>query len=191
MKIGYARVSTKEQNLQLQLDALNAVECEKIFTDKVSSIATKRQGLEDALEFARPGDVLIVWKLDRLCRSITDLIKISKQLEDKEVHLQSITESIDTTTPTGRLYFTILGAMNQLERELNHERILAGLDAARKRGRKGGRPRSLNDSKLALARNLLNNGMSYPEVSEHLGVNLKTLYNYIPASQFSSINENQ
>lgn len=102
---------------------MNTVECEKIFTDKVSSVAAKRQGLEDALEFARPGDVLIVWKLDRLCRSITDLIKISKQLEDKEVHLQSITESIDTTTPTGRLYFTILGAMNQLERELNHERI--------------------------------------------------------------------
>lgn len=191
MKIGYARVSTKEQSLQLQLDALNTVECEKIFTDKVSSVATKRQGLEDALEFARPGDVLIVWKLDRLCRSITDLIKISKQLEDKEVHLQSITESIDTTTPTGRLYFTILGAMNQLERELNHERILAGLDAARKRGRKGGRPKSLNDSKLTLARNLLSNGMSYPEVSEHLGVNLKTLYNYIPASQFTTINENQ
>lgn len=167
MKIGYARVSTKEQNLQLQLDALNTVECEKIFTDKVSSVAAKRQGLEDALEFARPGDVLIVWKLDRLCRSITDLIKISKQLEDKEVHLQSITESIDTTTPTGRLYFTILGAMNQLERELNHERILAGLDAARKRGRKGGRPKSLTDSKLTLARNLLSNGMSYPEVSEH------------------------
>ena len=138
--IGYARVSTKEQDLSLQLDALSKYGCDRIFTDKLSSVK-ERQGLTDALGYLRDGDTLVVWKLDRLCRSLPDLIKISEQIRMTGAQLVSITESIDTSTPAGRLYFNILGALGQMERELIQERVKAGLAAARRRGKVPGKPR--------------------------------------------------
>ncbi len=182
MKIGYARVSTKDQNLELQLDALDKIGCEKIFTDKISSGKTVREGLEQSLDYVRPGDTLVVWKLDRLCRSTSELVGISKILEEKNVALQSLTEQLDTSTPQGRMYFTVIGAIAQFEREVIRERIVAGLESARKRGRKGGRPKAITDSKKKAAIELLKSGMSYPEVSENLGVALSTLYLHVPAS---------
>lgn len=148
--IGYARVSTKEQDLSLQLDALSKYGCDRIFTDKMSSVK-ERQGLTDALGYLREGDTLVVWKLDRLCRSLPDLIKISEQIRMMGAQLVSITESIDTSTPAGRLYFNILGALGQMERELIQERVKAGLAAARRRGKVPGKPR-VSEEKLELAR---------------------------------------
>lgn len=163
----YARVSTKEQDLSLQLDALSKYGCDRIFTDKLSSVK-ERQGLTDALGYLRDGDTLVVWKLDRLCRSLPDLIKISEQIRMTGAQLVSITESIDTSTPAGRLYFNILGALGQMERELIQERVKAGLAAARRRGKVPGKPR-VSEEKLELARRELSAGRTYPEVARILG----------------------
>ncbi len=160
--IGYARVSTKEQDLSLQLDALSKYGCDRIFTDKMSSVK-ERQGLTDALGYLREGDTLVVWKLDRLCRSLPDLIKISEQIR----------------TPAGRLYFNILGALGQMERELIQERVKAGLAAARRRGKVPGKPR-VSEEKLELARRELSAGRTYPEVARILGVHPQTLYRLVP-----------
>ncbi|OPH35247.1 recombinase family protein [Moraxella atlantae] len=177
-KVGYARVSTKEQDLSLQLDALNKFDCDKIFTDKVSSVK-QRQGLQEALGYLRQGDSLVVWKLDRLCRSLPDLIKISEQIKEKGAELISITENIDTSTPAGRLYFNILGALGQMERELIQERVKAGLAAARKRGKVGGKPRVSQD-KIDLARRELSEGRTYPDVAKIIGIHPQTLYRLVP-----------
>jgi DNA invertase Pin-like site-specific DNA recombinase len=176
--VGYARVSTKEQDLSLQLDALTKHGCDRVFTDKLSA-AKQRQGLADALDYLRAGDTLVVWKLDRLCRSLPDLIGISEQIQQKGAALVSITESIDTSTPAGRLYFNILGALGQMERELIQERVKAGLSAARKRGKIGGKPRVSQD-KLELARRELSEGRTYPDVARIIGVHPQTLYRLIP-----------
>lgn len=183
-KVGYARVSTKEQDLSLQLDALNKFDCDKVFTDKVSS-AKQRQGLQDALNYLRSGDCLVVWKLDRLCRSLPDLIKISQQLKDKGCELISITENIDTSTPAGRLYFNILGALGQMERELIQERVKAGLMAAKKRGRVGGKPR-VNQDKIDLARRELSEGRTYPDVARIIGIHVQTLYRLVPVKSLDA-----
>ena len=175
--IGYARVSTKEQDLSLQLDALSKYGCDRIFTDKLSSVK-ERQGLTDALGYLRDGDTLVVWKLDRLCRSLPDLIKISEQIRTAGAQLVSITESIDTSTPAGRLYFNILGALGQMERELIQERVKAGLAAARRRGKVPGKPR-VSEEKLELARRELSAGRTYPEVARILGVHPQTLYRLV------------
>ena len=172
--IGYARVSTKEQDLSLQLDALSKYGCDRIFTDKMSSVK-ERQGLTDALGYLREGDTLVVWKLDRLCRSLPDLIKISEQIRTTGAQL----ESIDTSTPAGRLYFNILGALGQMERELIQERVKAGLAAARRRGKVPGKPR-VSEEKLELARRELSAGRTYPEVARILGVHPQTLYRLVP-----------
>lgn len=182
MMVGYARVSTSEQNLDLQIEALQKAGCEKIFTDKVSSVKHK-QGLNEALEFVRQGDSLVVWKLDRLCRSVKDLIDISSRLNDKNVAIVSLTENIDTATPAGRMYYAMLGVMGQLERELIQERVKAGLVSARSRGRVLGRP-AMDKAKIRLAKKLLKEGSSYEEVASTLGVGKSTLYKYIPSSVF-------
>ena len=181
--IGYARVSTKEQDLSLQLDALNKYGCNRIFTDKMSSVK-ERQGLTDALGYLREGDTLVVWKLDRLCRSLPDLIKISEQIRTAGAQLVSITESIDTSTPAGRLYFNILGALGQMERELIQERVKAGLAAARRRGKVPGKPR-VSEEKLELARRELSAGRTYPEVARILGVHPQTLYRLVPVKSLN------
>ena len=181
--IGYARVSTKEQDLSLQLDALSKYGCDRIFTDKISSVK-ERQGLTDALGYLRDGDTLVVWKLDRLCRSLPDLIKISEQIRTTGAQLVSITESIDTSTPAGRLYFNILGALGQMERELIQERVKAGLAAARRRGKVPGKPR-VSEEKLELARRELYAGRTYPEVARILGVHPQTLYRLVPVKSLN------
>ena len=181
--IGYARVSTKEQDLSLQLDALNKYGCDRIFTDKMSSVK-ERQGLTDALGYLRDGDTLVVWKLDRLCRSLPDLIKISEQIRTAGAQLVSITESINTSTPAGRLYFNILGALGQMERELIQERVKAGLAAARRRGKVPGKPR-VSEEKLELARRELSAGRTYPEVARILGVHPQTLYRLVPVKSLN------
>src|SRR5713226_7774543 len=151
MLIGYARVSTHEQNLDLQLDALKAVGCSKIFTDKISTLKEERKGLQEALEYVRPGDVLVVWKLDRLGRTLKQLIELVAFLNQKGIGFKSLKETIDTTTSTGKLVFHIFAALAEFERDIIHERTRAGLEAARARGRSGGRPVLLPSGKKALA----------------------------------------
>src|SRR5438477_7591072 len=155
MLIGYARVSTEDQNLDLQRDALTKACCERIWEDKASGARDDRPGLAAALSHARKGDCLVVWRLDRLGRSMRSLIDFTEGLREKGVEFRSLTEGIDTTTPAGRFYFHILGALAQMERELIRERTLAGLQAARARGRKGGRRPKLSAKQVAHARKLL------------------------------------
>ena len=151
MKIGYVRVSTIEQNVHLQIDELKKAGCEKIFRDKVSGDKTERPGLHEALEFLREGDSLVVWRLDRLGRSLKHLLETVSLLEERGIGFRSLQESIDTTTSGGRLIFHIFGALAEFERNLIRERTMAGLKAARARGRVGGRPRKLDAKKTELA----------------------------------------
>ena len=179
MLIGYARVSTADQNPQLQLDALSRAGCEKVFLDRASGAKTDRLALKEALEFGRQGDTLVVWRLDRLARSVPDLIQIADLLQQRGIGFQSLTEAIDTTSTGGRLIFTVLGAIAQFERDLIRERTSAGLAAARARGRVGGRPRLMTEEKLKAARRLLDGGMAAREVAGVVGVSVQTLYRHI------------
>lgn len=185
MKIGYARVSTKHQNLQLQLDALSEAGCDEIFTDTISSQKKMREGLNTALKYVRSGDTLVVWKLDRLCRSTKELIDISTKLDEKGVSLHSLTEQIDTSSPAGRMYFTVLGAIAQMEREIMKERIMAGMESAKKNGRSAGR-KKLDKNKIKSAKTLLEAGATYEEAANSLSIGLSTLYKYIPPSSLLS-----
>jgi DNA invertase Pin-like site-specific DNA recombinase len=154
MKVGYIRVSKHEQNEALQRDALQEAGCGKYFSDKMTRSTFERKGLEDLLAFVRWGDTVIVWKLDRLGRSLKDLIETLNLLKSRGVDFISLTESIDTTTPGGKLIFHLMGALAEFERDLIRERTNAGLAAARARGRVGGRPRRASEGKVALARHL-------------------------------------
>lgn len=177
MIVGYARVSTLEQNLELQRDALERAGCERIYEDHVTGASTERPGWAQASDVLREGDTLVVWRLDRLGRSLKHLIDTINELDNRGVGFKSLTESIDTTTPGGRLVFHIFGALAEFECELIRERTRAGLAAARARGRKGGRPRKLNQRQLATARTLLRDGEhSVTSVAEMLGVARSTLY---------------
>ena len=181
MLIGYARVSTRDQDLSLQLEALNRAGCEKIFEDRASGAKAEREGLKQAMLVLREDDTLVVWKLDRLGRSLRDLIGIVNTLAGRGVHFRSLTDNIDTSTPSGRFFFHVMASLAEMERELIAERTRAGQEAARKQGRRGGRPRTLTDSKLAAARKLLQDGASYREVAKNLGVTIPTLYRWVPA----------
>jgi len=177
MIIGYARVSTLEQNLDLQLDSLKSAGCERVFQDHISGGAVERPGLAEALKVVRKGDTLVVWRLDRLGRSLKHLIDTVGALEAEGVGFRSITESIDTTTSGGKLVFHVFGALAEFERELIRERTKAGLAAARARGRVGGRPRKLDAKKVALAKTLLaDQSQSVTDVAVMLGVGRATLY---------------
>ncbi len=181
MLIGYARVSTHEQNLDMQLDALKQAGCEKTFTDKISTLKAERKGLQEALEFLRPGDVLVVWKLDRLGRTLRQLIELVASFNQKGIGFKSLKETIDTTTSTGKLVFHIFAALAEFERDIIHERTRAGLDAARARGRTGGRPKALNTKQAALAKSLYESGEhSIQDICDTLGISRGTLYKYIP-----------
>ena len=184
MLIGYARVSTQDQNLELQLEALRAAGCERVFQDKVSGSRTKRPGLDKAIELLRDGDTLVVWKLDRLGRSVKHLIGLVGELKQEGVNFKSLTDSIDTGTPSGRFFFHVMASLAEMERELTMERTKAGLEAARKLGRKGGRKRKMTSSKIESAKKLLLNGVPPKEVAKNLGVSVPTLYRWIPASTF-------
>lgn len=183
MRIGYARVSTLDQNLDLQEDALRAADCEKIFQDVASGATDARRGLAEAIEFARPHDVVVVWKLDRLGRSLKHLIEIINLLHEKKVGFMSVQEKIDTTTSGGKLIFHVFGALAEFERELICERTQAGLHAARARGRHGGRPRKLSTKQIAMGRKLLSDSNnSVADVCRILQVSRSTLYRYCPQS---------
>ena len=180
--VGYARVSTQDQTLDLQKDALEGAGCERVFTDTISGSKAERPGLDQALHFLRPGDTLVVWRLDRLGRSLQHLIQTVGALQDRGIGFRSITESIDTTSSGGKLIFHIFGALAEFERELIRERTQAGLDAARGRGRKGGRPRLLDQRKVAMARALhADKGNSIEDICTTLHVSRSTLYRYLEA----------
>ena len=182
MQIGYARVSTEDQNLELQLDALKQAGCKRIFTDKISGTRTNRPGLDQALSHVREGDTLTVWKLDRLGRSVKGLVDLVADFERRQVHFKSVTDGIDTKSPAGRFFFHVMASLAQMERELITERTRAGLAAARKLGRIGGRKRRMTDSKVASARKLLESGVPPRDVARNLGVSVPTLYRWVPAS---------
>ena len=182
MLIGYARVSTQDQNLSLQLEALKKAGCEKIFKDKTSGSRADRPGLNKALELLRKDDTLIVWKLDRLGRSVKHLVNLVGELRQEGVQFKSITDSIDTGTPSGRFFFHVMASLAEMERELTIERTRAGLETARKLGRKGGRRRKMTESKVESAKKLLLNGVPPKDVAKNLGVSVPTLYRWIPAS---------
>lgn len=183
MLVGYARVSTQDQTLNLQQDALEKVGCERIFTDSASGVRADRLGLAEAVKYARTGDTLVVWRLDRLGRSLRHLIETIGTLQGRGIGFRSLTENIDTTTTGGKLIFHVFGALAEFERELIRERTQAGLLAARARGRLGGRPKStaLNDSKkVAIAQALYNDKRNkVADICQILRISRSTLYRYI------------
>jgi DNA invertase Pin-like site-specific DNA recombinase len=180
MLIGYARVSTDDQNLDLQRDALDRAGCERIYTDQQSGASTERLGLNGILEMARAGDTLVVWRLDRLGRSLKHLIHLVEKLDHQGIGLRSLQENIDTTTSGGRLVFHLFGALAEFERNLIRERTQAGLSAARARGRQGGRPKLLDSKKRELALRLHQERQhSIAEICQIMGISKSTLYNYL------------
>ncbi len=185
MLIGYARVSTQEQTLALQQDALTKAGCEKILTDTLSGSKADRPGLTEALEFLRPGDTLVVWRLARLGRSLRHLIDTVTALHERGIGFKSLTEQIDTTTPGGKLIFHVFGALAEFERDLIRERTQAGLRAARARGRVGGRPKVLDDpKKLAMAKQLYADpANAIDDICRTLRISRTTLYRYVTPSK--------
>ncbi|PKN05168.1 MAG: DNA invertase [Deltaproteobacteria bacterium HGW-Deltaproteobacteria-9] len=182
MLIGYARVSTLDQNLDLQRATLTQSGCGKIYEDRMSGARAERPGLKLALEVLREGDTLVVWKLDRLGRSVKGLVDLVTELAQRGIHFKSLTDSIDTATPSGRFFFHVMASLAQMERELTIERTRAGLIAARQQGRIGGRKRKMTDSKIESAKKLLANGVPPKDVAENLGISIPTLYRWLPAS---------
>lgn len=184
MLIGYARVSTVDQNPQLQLDGLSAAGCEKIFVEKASGANRDRPELAAALVYVRNGDTIIVWKLDRLARSMKQLIETIEMLETRGIGFRSLTEHIDTTTPGGKLIFHIFGALAEFERGLIKERTKAGLAAAKAAGKVGGRGKSLSEKSLGKARKLLlETNLTFAEVAKQVDVSPATLYRYFPGGR--------
>jgi DNA invertase Pin-like site-specific DNA recombinase len=180
MLIGYARVSTTDQTLDLQKDALEKAGCSRIFTDTASGAKAERIGLDEALNYVRPGDTIVVWRLDRLGRSLRHLIETITGLNNRGVGFKSITESIDTTTSGGKLIFHIFGALAEFERDIIRERTQAGLNAARARGRLGGRPKALTPKKAQQALTLYNDKTNtIDEICKTLNISRATLYRYI------------
>lgn len=188
MILGYARVSTQEQSIDLQYDALRKADCEEIYEEKVSGKSRQRPELEVCLRALRAGDVLVVWKLDRLARSLKDLVEIVNELEQKKVGLRSITESIDTTTAGGKLVFHIFGALAEFEHNLIRERTIAGLAAARARGRKGGRKPSMSEADIRKAAAMLKDpDITKKEVAEHFKVSRLTLNKSLAREGFDGL----
>ncbi|MDR1915516.1 MAG: recombinase family protein [Synergistaceae bacterium] len=183
MKIGYARISTKDQNADLQRDALTEAGCEKIYTDTASGAKAERPGLDRMIADVRHGDVIVIWKLDRLGRSLKHLIELVSDLSARGVGLQSINDPIDTTTAQGRLIFNIFGSLAEFERELIRERTQAGLSAARARGRVGGRPKGLSNSAEATAMAVetlyRERRLTVIQICEKLNISKSTLYRYL------------
>ena len=183
MKLGYARVSTQDQDLALQLDALCKAQCDKTFEEKITGRTKERPELQQLLNQLRPGDVVVIWKLDRLGRSLKDLIHIVTEIQDKEAGLMSLNDNIDTTTPQGKLTFHLFAALAEFEVDMIRERTNAGLAAARARGRKGGRPKGLSSQaqdKAMIAEKLYKEGkLSTTQICTHLSIARSTLYAYL------------
>ena len=190
MLIGYARVSTDDQHLELQREALRDAGCANIYEDTLSGARPERPGLAQATKALRSGDTLVVWRLDRLARSLKNLIALSEELEDAGVGLRSIHEAIDTKTSSGKLFFHLMGALGEFERNLIRERTRAGLVAAKARGKTGGRPRSLSDGDLTAAKALLGSeDLAVVEVARRVGVSPATLYRYFPGGRSGMVEE--
>ena len=191
MLVGYARVSTQDQKPELQLDALRAAGCERVFEEKASGAQRDRPQLQAAIDYMREGDTLVVWKLDRLARSLKQLIETVEALEARKIGFRSITEAIDTTTSGGRLVFHIFAALAEFERSIIRERTMAGLASARARGRLGGRPPALSAEDIAHARALLSDpDITVEQVAKRLGVVPSTLYRHLPGGR-SAVKEGQ
>ncbi len=182
MNIGYARISTTDQNLDLQIDELKKAGCERIFQDIASGAKSDRKGLREAIEFARSGDVIVCWKLDRVGRSLRDLIETINTLKDRGIGFRCLTQPVDTTTSAGMLVFQIFGAMAEFERSLIRERTQAGLQAARARGRLGGRPKADNSQRIEIASSLYRDGkVSVAEICKNLKISRATFYRDLKA----------
>jgi DNA invertase Pin-like site-specific DNA recombinase len=180
MLVGYARVSTHDQNIDLQKDELAKAGCQRIFYDIVSGVRSERTGLNEAINYIREGDILVVWKLDRLGRSLKHLINIVSELKKQKIGFKSLRENIDTTSSGGRLIFHVFGALAEFERELIKERTCAGLLAARSRGKKGGRPKIMDAKKIAMAKTLYNDKQnSIGDICKTLKISKPTLYRYL------------
>jgi DNA invertase Pin-like site-specific DNA recombinase len=180
MRIGYARVSTNEQNFDGQLDALKNAGCEKIVSEKVSTRREVRPELLKLLEYLRPGDTLVTTKMDRVARSLKELIELVENLKDRQVDVVFLDQRIDTTTPTGKLTFHLIGAFAEFERDMIRERTLAGLEAARARGRKGGRKRILKGDKLQTAFRMYDSqDYTIRQICDFLAIKERTFYNYL------------
>lgn len=183
MKIGYARVSTKDQSLYLQVDALKKAGCKKIYSEHISGAKSDRPKLQEMITHLREGDSVIVWKLDRLGRSLRDLVNLVSQFQESGIGFLSLQDHIDTTTPTGKLTFHIFAALAEFERDIISSRTKAGLEAARARGRKGGRPKGLSkkaQDKARLAESLyMEKERSIVEICDHLHISKPTLYRYL------------
>ncbi len=182
--LGYARVSKIDQNVGLQLEALRQAGCEHIFEEKASGAQRDRPVLTKAIEFARAGDTLCIWKLDRLGRSLKQLIDTVELLGERGVGVRSLTEGIDSSTSGGKVIFAVCGALAEAERQILRERTLAGLENARRLGRKGGRPRSMSADDMAAARAMLMSpDITVEAVAERIGVSPATLYRYFPGGR--------
>jgi len=180
MLIGYARVSTTDQNLDMQKDELAQAGCERTFTDVASGAKSERPGLTEALDYVREGDTLVVWKLDRFGRSLSHLLASVAELQARGIGFRSLRENIDTTTSAGKLVFHVFGALAEFERDIIRERTVAGLAAARSRGRRGGRRPVLDEKKLTLARSLYRDPTNSPSmIADALGVSRATLYRHL------------
>ena len=192
MRIGYARVSTQEQDLALQLDALNKEGCEKIFQEKASGAQRDRPELKTALAYMRKGDTLVVWKIDRLARSMKQLIETIESFQERGIGLKSLQDPIDTSSPSGKLVFHIFAALAEFERGVIRERTTAGLRAARERGRVGGRPPSLSAKDLQAAKAMLKDSdITVAAVARRLNVAASTLYRHMPHARSASLEEKQ
>ncbi len=188
MLVGYARVSTQDQNHDLQIDALKKADVDRIFVEKASGAQRGRPELLAALEYTRKGDTLVVWKLDRLARSLKQLIETVEMLDEKGIGFRSLTEAIDTTTPGGKLVFHIFGGLAEFERSIIKERTRAGLDAARTRGKTGGRPPSLKDADIQAAKAMLaDQKMTVEEIAKQLKVAPSTLYRHMPGGRSAAL----
>ena len=190
MLVGYARVSTRDQNPQLQIDALKAVGCERVFTEQASGAKRDRPELKAALDYIRAGDTLVVWKLDRLARSVRQLVETAEDLAKRQIGLKVLTQAIDTASPGGRLVFHVFAAVAEFERELMLERTHAGLETARAANRRGGRKPGLSESQIRRAKAMLADPMiSVEEVAQQLGTATSTLYRHIPGGRSSLVEQ--
>lgn len=180
MRVGYCRVSKDDQDLSLQKDALKAAGCGRIFAEKISGAKSDRSELQAALEFAREGDTLVVWKLDRLGRSLSQLVNTIDRLKAEGIQFRCLSPEMDTTTASGKLIFGIFATLAEFERDLIRERTIAGLEAAAARGRKGGRPRSLSQEKIELAANMIKDGKTVSHVARTLDVSRQSVYRNVP-----------
>lgn len=192
MLIGYARVSTLDQNPTFQIEELRRAGCEKIFTEKKSGAQSDRPQLKEALDYMREGDTLVIWKLSRLARSLTQVMQTVKRLEERKIDLKVLTQRIDTSTPEGRLFFHMNAAFDQFQREIIVENTKAGLRSAREQGRVGGRPRVMTEEKLRSLRALLKDTASYPFITDVIrasGVSKTTFYKWFSMDEVRSLRE--